>query len=133
MLETLHLKRRWISQNAVVAALWLSVCLAARSQSVELGEKVFRINCMACHALEAGKNRLGPSLASLLGSKAGAVAGFSYSAANRQAQIIWDDTTLEDFLEEPKAVMPGTSMVFSGLKNEGDRKALILYLKSNGG
>jgi cytochrome c len=91
------------------------------------GEKVFA-KCKACHTLEAGKNRIGPSLAGLFGRTAGTVAEFKYSDAMAASGIVWDEATLDSYLADPKNAIPGNKMVFPGLKKEEDRQDVIAYL-----
>lgn len=93
------------------------------------GEKIF-IQCKACHVLEEGQNRVGPSLHAIIGRTAGQVAGFNYSAANKNSGKVWDEETLYTYLENPQAFIPGTKMVFAGLKQPQDRADLIAYLKT---
>jgi cytochrome c len=93
------------------------------------GEKVFA-QCKACHVLEAGQNRVGPSLSGIIGRKAGSVEGFTYSAANKSSGKVWDEETLYTYLESPQQFMPGTKMIFAGLKKPQDRADVIAYLKS---
>jgi cytochrome c len=93
------------------------------------GEVVFKKNCAICHTTEAGKNKIGPSLAGIVGRKAGSVPNFNYSEANKNSGVTWDDATLDTYLTDPRKFVPGTKMVFPGLKNADDRKALIAYLK----
>ena len=92
------------------------------------GEKVFK-KCAACHSIEAGKNKVGPSLHGVVGSPAGSVEGFKYSDAMKESGIVWDEATLDSFLTKPKDVVPKTRMAFPGLKDEEDRQDVIAYLK----
>src|SRR6516162_8357989 len=113
---------------ALLSVAWLTV-LSTGAVAEEPGETLFKKNCAICHTLEAGKNKIGPSLAGVVGRKAGSVPGFAYSAANKSSGDIWDAQTLDTYLADPRKFMPGTKMVFAGLKNLQDRKALIEYLK----
>ena len=92
------------------------------------GEKVYR-KCKACHSLEAGQNKVGPSLAGVFGREAGMVEDFKYSDAMKESGIVWDEATLDSFLAKPKEVVPKTRMAFPGLKKEQDRLDVIAYLK----
>jgi cytochrome c len=92
------------------------------------GEKVFA-KCKACHAVEAGKNKVGPSLAGLFGRMAGTTEGYTYSDAMKSSGIVWGDDTLHKYLEKPKDLVPGTKMAFPGLKQAQDRDDVIAYLK----
>ncbi len=121
-------------KRIVVIALFWAVALpvgltAARAQ--EAGEAVFKKNCAICHAVDAGKNKIGPSLFGIVGRKAGVAAGFAYSAANKGSGVTWDEPTLDTYLTAPQKFMPGTKMVFAGLKSAEDRKAVIEYLKAH--
>ncbi|MGF1611210.1 MAG: c-type cytochrome [Kiloniellales bacterium] len=92
------------------------------------GERAFN-KCKACHALEAGKNKIGPSLHGLMGRNAGTVEGFKYSDAMMNSGLTWDEETLDQYLADPKGFIPGNKMVFVGLKKEGEREDVIAYLK----
>jgi nitrite reductase (NO-forming) len=100
---------------------------AAADDTSKAGRLVFR-KCSACHSLEAGKNSLGPSLAGIVGKKAGSVAGFNYSSAIRNSNLTWDAATLDAYLADPQKVVPGNKMPFPGLKTENERRAIIAYL-----
>jgi cytochrome c2 len=117
----------------LVLALALLAALPAAAQD---GEKVFR-RCAACHGLEAGENRpTGPSLAGVIGRPAGSLEAFAYSSAMREAGedgLVWDDETLGQYIENPKELVPGTKMAFTGIKSEDERRALIEYITANGG
>jgi cytochrome c len=117
-----------IPVSTLLSAAWLAI-LSTGAVAEEPGDTLFKKNCAVCHTLEAGKNKIGPSLEGVVGRKAGSVPGFSYSAANKNSGDTWDERTLDTYLTDPRKFMPGTKMVFAGLKNSEDRKALIEYLK----
>jgi nitrite reductase (NO-forming) len=96
------------------------------------GRQVFR-KCQACHSMEPGKNMLGPSLAGLLGRKAGSEAGYNYSPAMKQANITWDAKTLDTYLADPQKTVPGNKMPFPGLKTDHDRADIIAFLTASAG
>ncbi len=86
--------------------------------------------CIACHQIEPGKHGIGPSLAGVYGAEAGHVGEFAYSTAMRGSGLIWDDTTLDAYLENPRIKVPGTKMSYAGLKDADQRAELIEYLKT---
>ncbi|WP_193370511.1 c-type cytochrome [Pelagibius marinus] len=95
------------------------------------GEKVFR-KCKACHAVEEGKNKVGPSLFNIVGRTPGTVEDFRYSKAMEAFGAdghVWDEETLASFLEKPKDLVDDTKMAFVGLKKPEDRADVIAYLK----
>jgi cytochrome c len=100
---------------------------SASAQDAEAGAKVFNA-CKACHTLEAGKNRVGPSLHGLIGRPAGSVEGFSYSPAMKNSGVTWDDENLAKYLADPKGFIAGNKMAFAGVKKEEDLKNLVAYL-----
>ncbi|WP_421839030.1 c-type cytochrome [Novosphingobium sp.] len=93
------------------------------------GEKVFT-QCKTCHVIDPGVNRIGPSLHGIIGRKAGEIAGFSYSSANKESGITWTPEKLYQYLEKPARVVPGTKMAFAGLAKGQDRADVIAYLTS---
>jgi nitrite reductase (NO-forming) len=93
------------------------------------GRLVFR-KCQVCHSMQPGKNLLGPSLADIIGRKAGAEAGYNYSEAMKQANIVWDPKTLDAYLADPAKSVPGNKMPFAGLKTEHDRADVVAFLAS---
>ena len=103
----------------------------AEASMAAAGEAPAAFNqCKICHTTEPGKNLIGPSLAGIYGRKAGAAAGYPYSAAMRASGLTWDDATLDRFLEAPMKVVPGTRMTYAGLKDPVARKDVITHLKS---
>jgi cytochrome c len=123
--------------RADMRAFWLfafvlgSIMPAAAADPVA-GEKVFK-RCMACHMVgEEAKTRVGPVLNGLIGRKAGTYAGFKYTEANKNSGLVWDEATLATYLKNPRATIPGTSMVFPGIKSEEEIANLIAYLKQFG-
>src|SRR5262249_31654980 len=96
------------------------------------GRQVFR-KCQACHSMEPGKNMLGPSLAGLLGRKAGSESGYNYSSAMKQENITWDAKTLDAYLADPQKSVPGNKMPFPGLKTDHDRADIIAFVAASTG
>jgi cytochrome c len=101
--------------------------LASFTGTAEAGEKVFAV-CKTCHAVEAGKNMIGPSLHAIQGRAAGSVPGFTYSAANKGSGIVWNNEKLFQYLEAPQRIVPGTKMTYTGLKDPQKRADVIAYL-----
>ncbi len=105
---------------------------AAFAQDAALGEKVFA-RCKACHQIgEGAKNAVGPVLNGIVGRKAGTYEGYSYSDANKNSGITWDEATLKEYLKNPRAKVPGTKMIFPGLPKDEDIDNVIAYLKQYG-
>jgi cytochrome c len=92
------------------------------------GEAVFKKFCAACHTTEAGKNKIGPSLHGVVGRHSASVEGFNYSDAMKKADKTWDAATLDSYLTNPRGLVPGTKMIFLGIKSEQDRQNLIAWL-----
>mmetsp|Transcript_9466 Transcript_9466/g.15039 ORF Transcript_9466/g.15039 Transcript_9466/m.15039 type:complete len:102 (+) Transcript_9466:1-306(+) len=99
--------------------------------SAAKGAKIFKTKCSQCHSVEEGVTKQGPSLAGIVGRTSGTVPGFSYSKANKEASVKWGEDTLFDYLKKPQKYIPGTKMIFAGIKSEAQRKDLIAYLKEN--
>ena len=116
---------------ALGAAILTAVAPAAADPDVAAGERVFRSQCMGCHSVEEGLNRAGPTLYGLFGREAGSIKGFTYSDAMRGANFVWTYQMLDAFLEDPRALVPGTSMVFWGLRSD-DRRRVVAYLGAAG-
>lgn len=87
--------------------------------------------CIACHSIEPGVHLSGPSLARVWGRRAGTVDGFTrYSDSLGRATVVWDERTLDRWLEHPQSVVPGNLMTFPGLKDAGQRADIVAYLRA---
>jgi cytochrome c len=104
----------------------------AAEGDVALGARAFRA-CAACHSVEANRNMTGPSLADIWNRKAGSVSSFPrYSDAMKSSDVIWNEKTLDGYLENPAQFMPGNHMTFAGVPDEKTRKSIIAFLKQAG-
>jgi cytochrome c len=92
------------------------------------GEKVFA-HCAPCHSNKPGENKFGPSLAGVIGRKSGTEPGYNYSSAMKEANVIWDEKSLDEYLQGPGKFVRGTKMVYF-VPNEKDRQDVIAYLKT---
>jgi cytochrome c len=96
------------------------------------GEHVFRI-CMACHAIGPGaKNKVGPELNGIDGRHSGTAPGYSYSEANKKSGIVWNEQTFKKYIHDPRAMIPGTKMIFPGIKNAKQVDDLWAYVSQFG-
>jgi cytochrome c len=116
------------------ATLWVAAALVAAPAWADgdeaRGERLFNQQCKACHTLDKdGASTVGPNLHGLFGRKAGTGGGYQSSDAMKASGIVWDDKTLADYLKDPKAKVPGTKMVYIGLKQEAQQQDMIAYLK----
>lgn len=113
-----------LAQNSAQAP---AASLAAAEGDADAGAKVFR-KCQGCHSVESGQNRVGPSLFGVVGREAGAVEGFNYSPAMQGSDVVWTPENLDAFLTNPREFLPGTKMIFPGLRAPEDRRDVISYL-----
>jgi cytochrome c len=96
---------------------------------VEAGKTAFK-KCALCHTTEAGKNKIGPSLFGIVGRKSATLENFNYSEAMKKFDHTWDEGTLDEYLTDPRATVPGTKMIFLGIKDKTERDDVIAYLET---
>ncbi len=114
---------------ALAALAVVAATAESRAQDAAAGERVFA-QCRACHQVgETAKNAVGPTLNGLFGRTAGTIEGYNYSPANKNSGLTWDEATFRDYIKDPRAKIPGTKMVYAGLKDEKRIDDLIAYLK----
>ncbi len=114
----------------VAVSLALSMGTAEAAGDSAKGKKVFN-KCKACHNVDNEKNKVGPHLVGIFGRTAGAVDGFKYSKAMKGSGIVWDETTIAEYLKAPKTYIKGNRMAFAGLKKQADVDNVIAYLKES--
>ena len=96
---------------------------------VEAGKTAFK-KCALCHATEAGKNKIGPSLFGVVGRQSAGVENFNYSDGMKKFEHTWDEQTLDLYLTDPRGTVPGTKMIFPGIKDKAERDDVIAYLET---
>jgi cytochrome c len=116
-------------KSMVIAAVVMAASTGATlAQDVEAGESSFK-KCLPCHDIgDDARNKVGPVLNGLAGRKSGTVEGFSYSDANKNSGLTWDEATFKDYIKDPRAKIPGTKMIFPGIKNEKEADNLWAYI-----
>ncbi|MCW1384148.1 cytochrome c family protein [Novosphingobium sp. KCTC 2891] len=115
--------------GAAVLAVTGSAVAGAQTAGDPAKGKTVYARCAACHDLNTGATRLGPSMKGIVGRKAGSVAGFNYSPAMKAKAVTWNAQALDQYLAAPAKFIPGNRMPFAGLPNPQDRADLIAYLK----
>jgi cytochrome c len=114
--------------SALAVIAWFAAGAAAMAQDVAAGKTSFN-KCMACHSIgEGAKNKVGPELNGLDGRKSGTAEGYSYSDANKNSGITWNESQFKEYIKDPKAKIPGTKMIFPGIKNEKEVNDLWAFL-----
>jgi cytochrome c len=118
------------TSSALIVIAAIVTASGAQAQDAAAGKTSFN-KCLACHAIgEGAKNKVGPELNGLDGRKSGTVEGYSYSDANKNSGITWGKDVFLEYIKEPKAKIPGTKMVFAGIKNEKEANDLWAYVSS---
>ena len=103
---------------------------AALAADPAAGQQIFKVQCSICHSVVAGQNRIGPTLFGVVGRPAGSVPGFNYTADHKKLGITWDAANLDKYLANPRAMVPDTSMIYAGLKDDAKRADLVAYLET---
>ena len=102
---------------------------SAVAADVEAGKTAFK-KCALCHTTEAGKNKIGPSLFGIVGRKSATLENFNYSEAMKKFDHTWDEGTLDEYLADPRGTVPGTKMIFPGIRDKAERDDVIAYLET---
>ena len=117
-----------LTLSALAVIVSSAAAPAALAQDVAAGKSSFN-KCLACHAVgEGAKNKVGPVLSGLDGRKSGTVEGYSYSDANKNSGITWNKEQFLEYIRDPKAKIPGTKMIFAGIKKDSEAANLWAYL-----
>jgi cytochrome c len=119
---------------AAALALLSGAAFAQDDVNPEEAQLAFNNHCRTCHTTDEGDHRLGPSLHEVIGREAGSPPGYGYSSAMANADVVWDEETLDRFIENPDAVIPGNNMKpYSGIASAEERAKIIAYLKAESG
>lgn len=121
--------RRILGRSLRIAAMMVGELGAAAAAAQAPALSAAFTPCAVCHSID-GSNGTGPTLKGIIGRKSGTVAGFRYSRAMRSAAIVWDEASLDRYLTDPQAFVPGNIMPFSGVADDAQRAELIAYLKT---
>ncbi|HEY8335441.1 MAG TPA: cytochrome c-550 CycA [Tardiphaga sp.] len=115
-------------RSLVLIAMSSATASVALAQDVAAGKTSFA-KCLACHAIgEGAKNKVGPELNGLDGRKSGTAEGYSYTEANKNSGITWNEAQFKDYIKDPKAKIPGTKMAFAGIKKETEVNDLWAFV-----
>jgi cytochrome c len=120
--------RKWF----IACALLATTGAPSGAQDIDAGERSFR-KCSACHRVgEEARNLIGPRLNGLEGRKAGTIDGYDYSEPNKNADWVWSESTFKDYIQNPTAKIPGTKMMFQGIRDEKEILDLWTFLRQFG-
>jgi cytochrome c len=121
-----------MASSSPLLVLAVLLAIAARpgeAADADAGKTAFK-KCALCHTTEAGKNKIGPSLFGVVGRKAASLDNFNYSDGMKKFDHSWDEETLDTYLADPRATVPGTKMIFPGIKDKTERDDVIAYLET---
>ena len=120
----------WFPRMALAFGILVAMAAGpAVSADADAGKTAFK-KCALCHTTEAGKNKIGPSLFGIVGRKSATVENFNYSEAMKKFDHTWDEGTLDEYLADPRGTVPGTKMIFPGIKDKAERDDVIAYLET---
>ena len=120
-------------RTVTMLAAAMAVLLPAAAQAAgdaEAGKAAFNRRCAVCHGVAEGQNKVGPSLHGVVGRTSGSVPNFNYSPAMKSAGKTWDAASIDTYLQDPKAYVPGNRMILAGIKDEAERQNIIAYLET---
>ena len=121
-----------MKSGLAIAVVMFALTWNAEAQDVAAGEQSFK-KCLPCHAVgEGAKNKVGPLLNGLENRHSGTIPDYTYSDANKNSGLTWDEATFKDYIKDPRAKIPNTKMIFPGIKNEKEAGDLWAYLKQFG-
>ena len=121
-----------MKSGLAIAVVMVALTSSTEAQDVAAGEQSFK-KCLPCHAVgEGAKNKVGPVLNGLANRHSGTIPDYSYSDANKNSGLTWDEATFKDYIKDPRAKIPNTKMIFPGIKNEKEAGDLWAYLKQFG-
>jgi len=117
----------WLVLSGAIVAFLVTSTSLMRAADVEKGKVVFE-QCAACHSLDDSGDFDGPTLKDVIGRKAGSLEDYRYSAAMKRSDVVWDAMTLDKYVADPQAFIPGNRMAFAGIADKGERDDLIAFL-----
>jgi cytochrome c len=124
-------RRTHRTRRAGIAGLLLAgSATAALAADPAGGQQIFKAQCGICHSVAAGVNGIGPTLFGVIGRRSGSVPNFNYTADHKKLDVTWDAATLDKYLANPRAMVPDTTMIYAGLKDDTERADLIAYLET---
>jgi cytochrome c len=118
--------RHWTAFAVIAMA---TAGIAHAEGDADAGKAVFA-KCGVCHSVKEGENKIGPSLHGVVGRPSHSIDSFNYSDAFKAYNVTWDEPTLDHYLTDPRGTVPGTKMIFVGLKKDEDRANVIAYLNT---
>ncbi len=117
----------WFVVGGAIVTFGIASTASVRAADVEKGKAVFE-QCAACHALDGTGDYDGPTLKGVIGRKAGSLEDYRYSAAMKRSDVVWDAVTLDEYVADPQAFIPGNRMAFAGISDKTQRDDLIAFL-----